>query len=604
MVNGKKPKAVGVGSSTGIVRKVDQCPIPNDCEDKDPQEYKKWGTHKLPIKKHSDLNEIIDILIESDVYQLTLHKEKRKDLPSTLIPSLKNYEVGEFQVYYQGEKAKKTRAETAAKRSQPLETHVWRYTQWEYEKELDTQNFTDEEKEEYERKYWHTEEQTDTWTGDGNRTIWFTSTTPINKGERVYVKGKLMGETNYTVDRANGKIEFAEPPPELAEIRAHYLVIEVKPEHPTRGAKLEESQELVQQDSGEGNENVKNFTISVKPIKKNSETVYVKEKLLIRGIDYTIDPAKGEVTFTKPQRSEDIKIIYSDTSQAYKTVDKNDFETSRRKALDRLKWFSDVVKPSDPAMYEEKFKDKIESMRDWIEKWDVPFPSRELKDDMVFRLRKVEFNLLCAACKTTWKRKVEHPPSLEGENRVECPNPSCPNPKAEFEVTNLKQIYDLEDTILLLEMNPELQNNMKNELKETLNVEPFAIFFKVDEPKPGNPTAETEQQVLSDPKKFEEVANNLAEQLRKIKNEGAKAQVTFWGYADTSAGCKYNEDLSFRRVEWVKDKMERKLKTENIELPAINWQFGCGRGLADRRKKSGGYKADAHRAVIIELDNL
>lgn len=31
---------------------------------------------------------------------------------------------------------------------------------------------------------------------------------------------------------------------------------------------------------------------------------------------------------------------------------------------------------------------------------------------------------------------------------------------------------------------------------------------------------------------------------------------------------------------------------------------GCGRGLADRRKKSGGYKADAHRAVIIELDNL
>jgi hypothetical protein len=45
------------------------------------------------------------------------------------------------------------------------------------------------------------------------------------------------------------------------------------------------------------------------------------------------------------------------------------------------------------------------------------------------------------------------------------------------------------------------------------------------------------------------------------------------------------------------------LKTKNIELP-VNFTHGCGKALAQRRKKSGGYKADAHRAVIIELEEL
>jgi len=599
MVNGKKPKGVGVGSSTGIVRKVDECPIPNGCKDKDPQEYKKWGAHKLPIKRYSDLNEIIDILIHSEVYQLTLHTEKRKDL-SKKIPSLKNYEVDELQIFHSAEKAKKTRAEKEQKSSQTLEMDAWRYTQWEYVKELDTQKFTDEEKEEYERKYWHTEEITDTWTGDGNRTIWSTSTTPINEGERVYVKGKLMrGETDYTIDRAKGKIEFTQPPPELAEIRAHYLVTKVKPGHPTRGASLKKSHGFVRQDIGDGNRNVTTFTVSVVPIQKDSERVYVKGELMRRGIDYTIDPAKGEVTFTNPPRAQDIVVIYSDTFQAYKIVEEKDFEMSRREALDRLKWFSDVVKNANSERYEATFKGKTDpkQIKDWIEKWDVPFPSRVLKDDTA--LRHVEFNLRCKKCNKTWIRIPWHPPSIEGA--AECPN-HC---KAPFEVMNFNNIYEIEDTIAILEMDEQIENQIKNEIEKTCDVEPLAIFFKVDEPKPGNPTSETEQQVLSDPpKKLEEVANNLAQQLHKIKNEGANAKVTFWGYADTSAGCPYNEDLSFRRAEWVKDKMESKLKTKNIELPAINLQVGCGRGLADRRKKSGGYIADAHRAVIIELDNL
>jgi hypothetical protein len=206
--------------------------------------------------------------------------------------------------------------------------------------------------------------------------------------------------------------------------------------------------------------------------------------------------------------------------------------------------------------------------------------------------------LKCNKCGLITHYRPLHPPDLEGRSPVGCPD----HPEAGFSVINLKKIYDLEDTIVTLEPDENLQNNMKKVLQETLDVEPLAIFFKVDEPKKGDPAVETEQKVLSDPNQLEKVADSLAELLIKIKNEGADAKVTFYGYADATADCSYNIALSCRRTKWVLFKMKSKLETKNIKLPPVEL-VACGRGLADERKTHGGYKADAHRAVIIELAN-
>jgi hypothetical protein len=592
----KKPKGIGGGSSVGTVREEGECQIPCGCEDKDPQEYKNWGKHQLSIKKHSDLNEIVDMLIDSEIYQVSWHTEKRKDLPSKKFLALNNYEVVEFTVFCSAEKGKKTRSEEKPKSSQALEADMWSYTCWEYKDKLDLQKLTDEER----ALYWHTEERTDIWFGDDNRTIWSTSFSPISEGERVYVKGKLMQGETYTIDLAKGELEFAEPPPENEEIRVHYLVIKVAPGDPKKGASLERWHECFQQDTREGDGISKTFAISGGVIKKYSERVYVKEKLMLGGIDYMIDRAKGEITFNEPPPAlDEIKVIYSDNIlQSYAcATNKKDFEESKRDAVDRLKLFSEVFKNANPERYKQTFEKKIDRIKDSIEEWAVPFPSRVLKDDIAHALRKVEFSCRCKKCNTTWTYHPSNPPSIEG---AKCPK-GC---KAPFEVTNFADLYEPpEDTIASLETDEQSEGQIKKELEKTCDVEPLAVYFKVDEPKTGNKTPETEQDILSDPKELEEAAKNLAEQLRKVKNEGAHARVTFRGYADTSAGCLYNETLSLARATWVQIKIKDMLKTKNIELP-VNFTHGCGKALAQRRKKSGGYKADAHRAVIIELEEL
>ena len=126
--------------------------------------------------------------------------------------------------------------------------------------------------------------KTDSWTGDGANTTFFTTEKPVVPDlEGVYVDDNLMTKpADYTIDYATGNITFTTAPGLESTVRTNYYYL------------------------------LKSFVTTEKPVIPDSEEVYVNQTLMTKPADYTIDYATGNITFTTaPEKDMEVKAIYS-----------------------------------------------------------------------------------------------------------------------------------------------------------------------------------------------------------------------------------------------------------------------------------------------------
>jgi hypothetical protein len=644
------------------LRKVDPCPIPPECKNRDPQEYENWGKHKVTLKKYGELNEIIERLTDIEICMLALTSEKLSEKYLKKFPALSSYEVTEFQLQFYGAKIKKVRFKKQ-RTEQPQNIISWRYTTWEYKDELDLN--VAEEKAEYE-SYQHDEEHIDLWTGDGvKKGFKFTALPSKQKkditddqikmevfvGENEMQQGTdiMDDETDYVIDRQNCTIEFKDAPSEIGGIRARYSFPKEGPGHPKRGASLEVAREAIQEEIGFVDNG--KFILSEGDIVETAVHVAVDNKPKQKGVDYELDLVKDKnnkirwcIVFKEgkiPKASEKIKITFAKYSNrntdVYVEIQEDDFEIVQRDALDHVEYFLEVVRNANTEKYEADFENKInlEKVKQWIKDWDVPYPSRILKERK--DLEKVEFVCRCEE-KGCTKEGVEFSvtQSLRAKGKLA---PNCIECGKETRIIREKNAgsgkYETESKIVQLSIDKEYESTISKEIEKTCDIEPMPVFFKFDKPKPGHPDSETEDKILNLNKtpNLEDVAGLLVRQLRKIKNEAETGKtrplIRFWGYACKKGPCIYNEKLSRRRAEWVEQKIKKilenkydckivgdvikmrdfqmvnyRIKKGYVECAKIAEPFGCGEGLAGKRKKDNPsqYDEEAHRVVIIELD--
>jgi hypothetical protein len=683
----------------GKIKKIYPCPFPVGCKNRDPQDYELWGKSKVSLKKHGDLANASEWLIDANSIMFSFTRQERLNLEKEF-PDLKSYEVSEFNLHI-------LREEDNSASKQGNVCVAYRYTSWEYKKENEALDLSGEDEASYLGRY---VTYLDTWTGgeDSETVFKFERIPSINekdiKDKKVKLKVMVGGDLkeqgkDFIVYWKERKIKFTEPPPASIGINAYCNIYKKKPG--VKGACLEVSRRADRVDTWKVDENTTPpFILSSKIIPTNDFVVKVKKNEnweTRKKEDYQIIPElnnfpfdiKFELVFRKnpPSKNQEVKAEYPESinrnTEDYKKIDEVTFEAIRQEALDYVDYFLEIVRNSDAEAWNKcllSVEEKIDlsMVRNWIlswDIWDISAPIRELKE--LTKIKKLAFYCRCTNdkknCQFAGKirpvsQKIERlnlgaPPRCECGRQTEkvrfymCSNYEKPCAFAGklFPLTQAEAplckcgektqiILDLYSTpvsqqaVLDIIKNKGYNDKIKDELQETCEIMAIPVYFKTNRPKLGSPTSETEEEVLSEESmNMQEVAELFFRQLRMIKNEEEtvlkQPTIHFWGYADKRGKCSWNDSLSFRRAQWVKDKLEEilrqkyhmkiegnLLKIREIEITggvitSISHVecgryskianglglIGCGEGLADLRDKKGGYQEAKHRSVIIEI---
>lgn len=290
----------------------------------------------------------------------------------------------------------------------------------------------------------------------------------------------------------------------------------------------------------------------------------------------------------------------------FREVKEKRFKQSQEEALHHYRLFAEVVKEASKKKYEaaieEVDKARFEEIKKWIESWTVPFPSRKLTLGESQKVNgPITLGLECPICHNKWNLRIASPQATRakfGKRQRKCPNSSCQK-LVEPSVTDLSWA-DGYVTSAVLEISDELTNSIKRKMEEQYQVSPLVVHFNLDKPKPGQTLKTTEKEALKDPDQLNQVAEELAKHLQTLEKCGVTSHLIFRGYADSSASCLYNERLSERRVEWLIEKLGKRLRSRfNLELGQVT-RHACGKFFADDKRPAKDRWKD--RAVIIELD--
>jgi phage FluMu protein Com len=516
-------------------------PIPKGCEDKPPEKYEEWGKHEFPQKKLCHLADHIEELLEAGTLQLTWIDKERIDLDL-------EYDSKEGLV----------------KKRKPPSLVSYREQEFQFH-----------------------------FVGERHK----------RAGDKKEDKSKQkVHNWRYRRWEHAQPLDTAHLPPE--ENIPYY----------GRTSKSE---------VWEGNGLENKFKASCPPVETDSEKVYLDEVIMHRDLDYTMNYNTGEITLkAAPELLSKVKVTYvgygerepgdpkigaileeiEESTGKYKEVTEKGFEHSKEEALHYYYLFNEVVKEAFKEKYEasiKKKKGKVEDFEDSIKEWAVPFPSRRLtlmeKSDVE---RSTWLSLKCPECNEIWYIRVPSPRAEDPDMRYkETQCPKCGKLVKPEEVTN-RSWKILKMVTATLEVDDQLENNIKREMADSYDLSPLVLSFKLDMPKPGQTWITlTEKEALEDPNQLDQVAKELAKHLRNLEICGFSPRLVVRGYADSSASCAYNLDLSERRVQWVIDMLKNRYK---IKLDPKPEQIACGKCFADEKRSMPERRKD--RVAIVELD--
>jgi hypothetical protein len=411
---GDDDKNIAQGDQSRTKSEMNQiypCPIPDECKNRDPQEYKRWSRHEFTRKSEEEQKIAVGIqLVENCI----LTKSERIFSHVFLMEKNKNLiecKQTQFMIDYLGCKnpedlpGRKGGTKKLAKKVGEIERKNivgWRYTEWIYDNTPEEEIF----------------EIPDTadfgWLGDGYQPKYeITGLKPKKEGATetfnliVKVDGKKMRALrsnivgpdevknyDYSFDRETGTIEFTKPPPDKSRITASGTFLWKGPGKQYHGRSLSVAKMNRIEEKGELHEPKEGrFYLGkkrkIKHIVKNTVTVKIDGKLLEPYKNYDINgfKEKGRSKFylefdkemRKSIRNKVIEVTYAEfkahnTVEGYKEVEKKDFENVRKEALNHLSYFSETIRNANTAKYQEDFGDKMDlnEIKTWIRSWKPP----------------------------------------------------------------------------------------------------------------------------------------------------------------------------------------------------------------------------------------
>jgi ribosomal protein L40E len=646
----------GSGTSSGSAKcePIDPCPLPRPnpgsaCEKRHPLDYTNWGKRKFETGDDK-LKDELESMVKAHSYNITFNTYERKQrccwkcgamMPlsakkckkckkeftkGTLPSGITEYIVQEFQINHMGEKT--TNPDDEFVSNQKIENRTWRYIHWKYDK---ARPFPRSEKKQTE--IWENlrikPRYIAQWTGnDETREFSTHPLFPIEEepAPAVFINLDLV-ESDYKIDLEKGTITFTNPPPKPAQISMYLSVVKEATSDSQEGSYLELAKKNGVRDTFKGGsfktiklkngETVDNcYVLSTLFFQENTEEVHLNNILKHKDADYQIVDGVSSyaIKFMKtPEKDDNIIVDYLEifygAERGFEKIDPALFENQKKNALNSLERFLNLLRSANKEWYEKAYQGMKtpDDIKTAIQEWRMPFPSRKLKEKGFDE--EVTYICKCPKCKEEKDKTVKIVTlGILADLRVKCDK--C---KRRLEITNYLDLNEV--TTTPIQWDTDEQSEVRGQIKKQakiLETEPFAIYFKYNRPEPGDPAAEIEAKFVNSkhtPKKLVTIAEELAQQIRKLQQMSLIPAITYYGYAsyNDKFQCDYNLDLSLRRALWVRSQIEHILENDfgiKFDHPDMqNIQHGCGEHYADVDRNSS-YEPEKHRVVIIQLGSL